>query len=237
MAQVRPRIIAPVAADADWRISFGFLELLDEGLRSRVVEGARRINQPAGLVREYPSGAITADVIESGLVRAYQISEDGRQATIAYLHARQYLGTLPALAPRPVVYVQHVTNASLLRLDPDNLQNLFETDIGFARALAIHTANVLSRVVHVVTVRTLGTTRERIAFDLLERASDEQLRSGTFEFALTQEELADSIGSVREVVSGHLGYLRREGIVSTSRGRIRVNDPERLAAILHGLVT
>lgn len=226
-----------MAANVDWRVSSGFLELLDAGLRTRVVEGARRINQPAGLVREYPGGALTADLIESGLVRAYQMSDDGRQATIAYLYARQYLGTLPALAPRPVVYLQHVTNVALLRLDANNLRNLFETDIGFARALAIHTANVLSRVVYVVTVRTLGAIRERIAFDLLERASDEQLRSGAFEFALTQEALADSIGSVREVVTGHLGHLRRAGIVSTTRGRIRVDDPERLAAILHGLVT
>jgi CRP/FNR family transcriptional regulator len=225
-----------VVANIDWRVSFGFLDLLDEGLRNRLVDGARRINQPAGLVREYPGGALEADLIERGLVRAYQISEDGRQATIAYLHARQYLGTLPALAPRPVVYIQHVTNATLLRLDADNLTNLFETDIGFARALAIHTANILSRVVYVVTVRTLGAVRERIAFDLLERASDEQLRSGAFEFVLTQEQLADSIGSVREVITGHLGELRRAGIVSTSRGRIRVNDPERLAATLHGLV-
>ena len=145
------------------------------------------------IVREYPTDAVTADLIEVGLVRIYQVSEDGRQATIGYLHAGEYLGA--------------------------------------------HTASMLARVVRVVTVRTLGTIRERLAFDLLERASLEQLRSGRFEFAVTQEELADAIGSVREVVNGQLADLRKTGVVATSRGRIRVDDVERLAAIMRRIVT
>jgi CRP/FNR family cyclic AMP-dependent transcriptional regulator len=230
-------IIAPVATDLDWRVSVGFLDLLDEEQRRRLLEGARAINRRAGVVLEYPSGALTGDVIESGLVRAYQISEDGRQSTIGYLYAGEYLGALPALAPRPIVFAQHMTDARLLRLDADNLQLLFASDVAFARALAIHTASILSRVVRVVTVRTLGTIRERLAFDLLERASVEQLRSGQFEFHVAQEELAEAIGSAREVVNGHLAELRKAGIVSTSRRRIRINDPARLAGIFRPLVT
>ena len=226
-----------MANTLDWRVSVDFLDLLNEVQRRRLLEGARRINQQAGIVRDYPTDAVTADLIEVGLVRIYQVSEDGRQATIGYLHAGEYLGALPALAPRPIVFAQHLTNAALLRLDPNNVQRLFEGDVAFARALAIHTASMLARVVRVVTVRTLGTIRERLAFDLLERASLEQLRSGRFEFAVTQEELADAIGSVREVVNGQLADLRKTGVVATSRGRIRVDDVERLAAIMRRIVT
>jgi CRP/FNR family transcriptional regulator, cyclic AMP receptor protein len=226
-----------VGGNLDWRVSVDFLELLDENLRERVTRGARRVTQQAGVVDEYPTGLVAADIIETGLVRGYQVSEDGRQATIAYLYSREYLGALPAVVPRPVVYVQYVTKATLLRLDAANLGRLFEADVGFARALAIHTASVLAGVVRVVTVRTLGTVRQRLAFDLLQRITDEQLRTGELEFELTQEELAEAIGSVREVVGGHIGDLRRAGIVSTARGRVRIDDPERLAAILRGLVT
>jgi CRP/FNR family transcriptional regulator, anaerobic regulatory protein len=226
-----------VAGTLDWRSSVDFLDLLDEDQRTRLVRGARRITQQSGVVLEYPTGVLTADIIEAGLVRAYQVSEDGRQATIGYLYSREYLGALPALVPRPVVYVQHITKATLLRLDADNLRKLFDTDIGFARALAIHTASILAVVVRVLTIRTLGTVRQRIAFDLLQRLSDEQLRSGELELVLTQEELAQGIGSAREVVSRHIGDLQRAGTVSTGRGRIRLDDPEQLAAILRGLVT
>jgi CRP/FNR family transcriptional regulator, cyclic AMP receptor protein len=226
-----------VVSNLDWRVSVDFLELLDEDLRSRVVRGARRVTQQPGVVLQYPTGMLTADIIETGLVRGYQVAEDGRQATIAYLYSGEYLGALPSLAPRPIVYVQHLTKATVLRLDADNLRNLFETDVGFARALAIHIASVLAVVVRVVTVRTLGSIRQRIAFDLLQRLSDEQVESGDWEFALTQEELAEAIGSAREVVSGRIGELRRAGIVSTGRRRIRIDHPERLAAIVCGLVS
>jgi hypothetical protein len=39
------------------------------------------------------------------------------------------------------------------------------------------------------------------------------------------------------VVNGHLAELRKAGIVSTSRRRIRINDPARLADIFRPLVT
>jgi len=45
---------------------------------------------------------------------------------------------------------------------------------------------------------TASTVGERLAYDLLERASDERLRGGSSSFQITQEELAESIGSVRE---------------------------------------
>jgi hypothetical protein len=38
------------------------------------------------------------------------------------------------------------------------------------------------------------------------------------------------VGSVREVVVRVLGDLRREGIVATGTGGIRILDPDRLAA-------
>ena len=218
-------------------MSVDFLDLLDDDQRARVLRGSRRITQPAGVVLQYPTGVLTADIIESGLVRAFQVAEDGRQATIGYLYSHEYLGTLPAVTPRPFVYVQHITRATLIRLDADNIRHLFEADIGFARALAIHAASILSIVARVVTVRTLGTIRQRIAFDLLQRLTDDQLRSGNLEFAVTQQELADAIGSAREVVSGHIGDLRRAGILSTGRRRVRIEDPERLAATLRGLLT
>lgn len=226
-----------MAPTLDWRPSVDFLDLLDEEQRGRLLKGARRIHHQAGVVGEYPTGAIAADLIEVGLVRAYQIAEDGRQATIGYLYAGEYLGALPALAPRPIVFVQHLTRATLLRLDAHNVQHLFETDVAFGRALAIHTATMLARIVRVVTVRTLGTIKEQLVFDLLERASAEQLRSGRLEFDVTQEELAEAIGSAREVVNAQLADLRKTGVVVTSRRRIRVEDVESLASMLRPLVT
>ncbi len=48
--------------------------------------------------------------------------------------------------------------------------------------------------------------------------------------------LANSIGSVREVVSRILSEPRASGIVTTTPGRMAVSDVESLAEIVHSLV-
>lgn len=218
----------------DWRVSVDFMKLLSEDTRARVLESSRRVAHPAGRFSKFPRQAATG-VIESGLIRAYQVAEDGREATVGYLYPREYLGSLRALVPPTLVYIQYVTDSVVLQLPQSHFMSLIETNLDFAHAFAVHTSTLLARMVRVVTVRTLGTVRQRLAFDLLDRATEEQLRSGVLEFEVTQQQLAQGIGSAREVVSVELGELRREGIVSTRPKHVRVDDPGRLADILRFL--
>ena len=52
----------------------------------------------------------------------------------------------------------------------------------------------------------------------------------------THADLADSIGSSREVVSRALRRLRTLEIVETAPGLVRVTDPERLVAVVRAFV-
>jgi DNA-binding IscR family transcriptional regulator len=82
----------------------------------------------------------------------------------------------------------------------------------------------------------LGNIRERVAFDLLERAFQSQVAVGRLEALVTHADLAASIGSSREVVSRTLSNLRTERIIETAPGLIRVLDPIRLEAIVRAFV-
>ena len=79
---------------------------------------------------------------------------------------------------------------------------------------------------------SLGNISERLAFDLLERASRSRLYLGRLDARATHQDLADSIGSSREVVGRALKELRAAGIVETTPGLTRVLDPIRLANIV-----
>ena len=46
----------------------------------------------------------------------------------------------------------------------------------------------------------------------------------------TQQELANAVGSVREVVANVLQALKREGLLETRRGAIVIVEPQRLLA-------
>ena len=57
---------------------------------------------------------------------------------------------------------------------------------------------------------------------------DEMIKTGQETIRLTQEQIARYVGSAREVVSRMLKYFASEGIVSNSRGGIRILDKKKL---------
>lgn len=211
------------------------LGLLSDDARSRILVGARSFTLPAGSLT-FSVGDTIADVVESGLVRIFVSSADGRQASFAYVHARSFYGAPTILGVGMSTSAQTLTETRLLRLDARQVVALFEVDVEVAKALARVMASRVGQAARLVTVRSLGTVRERLAYDLLERASDQLLRGDASSLQVTHEDLAESIGSAREVVSRVLGDLRRSGVISTAPGVVSVLNVERLAAIVEGLI-
>ena len=220
-----------------------FLQSLGETNRRRVIETARRQVLPAGAITEYPRPVFVGDLVQEGMIRVFQGTADGREATVRYAHRTHLVGLLPADAFRhdgpvraPFVYLQALEKTTLLHLDARLVRELYETDLEVAQAIAANAASVLVHVVRVVTVRTLGSVREKLAFDLLERACREQLRTGRLDIPVTHDSLANGIGATRETVSRILAELRSDGIISTSQGHILVAHPRKLSDMMHGLV-
>ena len=81
-----------------------------------------------------------------------------------------------------------------------------------------------------LAANTLGSMHERVAWHLLDLAV-ESPTDGRFVASVTQQHLADNIGTAREVVARVLRELREAGIVTTAKGQLEITDPVRLAAI------
>jgi CRP-like cAMP-binding protein len=212
------------------------LRLLSEEARGRVLIGARTFAVAAGTVTYYQPQQIVADIVESGLVRIFVSSADGRQASFAYVHGGAFYGAPTVLGVSMPTSAQALTDTRLTRLDAGHLFTLFEEDLEVAKALAHVMASRIAQSARLVAVRSLGTVRERLAYDLLERASEQQLQSGTSTVHVTHEQLAESIGSAREVISRTLAGFRRDGVVRAGPGLVEVLDLEGLATIVEGLV-
>ena len=217
---------APAASDC-----VDFLSLLEEGKRREVLAGSRRVTSPAGSTAYLPDAPDYAAIINSGLVRVFIGDEGGRQATAFYRHRGELLTV--GLVRRPAInlYVQAVTDADLTTLDVSLLRLIVARDIEVSRALLINFSTLLAHSTRIIAVRSLGDITVRLAFDLLDRACSHQLVSGRLVVRASQQQLADSIGSVREVVSRSLGKLRDDKIVATAPNVVRVLDVERLEEI------
>ncbi len=176
-------------------------------------------------------------LIVQGLAKLYLVSPSGRQVTIRYTRVGALIGS-PSLfdPPAPGAAVRTLTATRVVALDGATVVHLAETDVRVAHALNVEMAQRVHAYFDELAGTTFGTLRERVARHLLDVASEQQ-RGPKLVAYLTQQELADAVGSAREVVGRTLGKMRQEGLVRTRTGEIELLDPARLAFEVPGRVT
>jgi CRP/FNR family transcriptional regulator, cyclic AMP receptor protein len=171
-----------------------------------------------------------AGVLLSGTARAFLGSGDGRQLTIRYARQGSFLGNVfPLAGERAPLGIAAVTDCEVLEFDVEVLREIVDRDVEVAILLVRALGQRLEDLYATVAAMAFGTMRERLAGHLLDLAQVDPA-SGCLVARVTQQQLADSVGTVREVVARELRALREEGTVSTSSGRIDIEDPRRLAA-------
>ena len=139
------------------------------------------------------------------------------------------LGVLSLYAEAYVmpVTIQVLSAADLLSIRPTVLRGLADRDVRVARALLHELSERVMAFVAEIGGSTFATVRQRVARHLLDRAAMNH-PDGELVAALTQQELADAVGTVREVVVRTLRDLRRDHVIETGRHGIRIAAPERL---------
>ena len=213
-----------------------FLSLLSAANRRRVLERSTRAVYSAGTIAFRPGDPLRAYLVERGLLRIFMSIPDGRQATVAFIHASELAGGVTIMTRPPSVFAQVVVESILTTLEVETVRRVVARENQVSRAVATHLATQVRDAFRLIAVRSLGSIRERLAYDLLERACQCQLQSGQLEAEATQADLAASIGSSREVVSRAIKGFRATGIIKTRPGVVRVIDAVRLAQTVRAFV-
>ena len=126
--------------------------------------------------------------------------------------------------------VQTLDPSSAFRISARTLTAAARRDPRVSWAIAEELNRRLYAVLEQTAVNAFGSVRQRVAAHLLDLASDQQRPRGRLVAHVSQQELADAAGSVREVVARALRDLRVAGIVATAADCIVILDPARLYA-------
>ena len=86
----------------------------------------------------------------------------------------------------------------------------------------------LDETLQQMAINAFGSVKQRVASQLLELATTKNRSDAQLSAHLSQQELADAVGSVREVVARTLRDLRAAGIVATSTDEVVILDAARL---------
>jgi CRP/FNR family transcriptional regulator len=171
------------------------------------------------------------ELVVQGLVRVHVSAPDGRTLTVRYCRPGALMGIMSLYADPFVMpaTTQAVTDADLLRMTPAAVRGLADRDTRVARALLLELSERASAVAREIGGSAFSTVRQRMARHLLDQAVQHQ-RGAELVAAITQQDLADAVGTVREVVVRTLRELRHEGLVQTGRAGITITAAERLLA-------
>lgn len=206
----------------------GFLGRLPRGAAERLLDEAIRINLPGGAVVYRDEDSPRLIVVAKGLLRVYLTSSDGRQVTVRYARSGDVAGLMLVIGGPAPMSIQAMTSSLVVALRIETMRALVATDQGVARACAVELTRQLHELLADLSDQAFMSIRQRLARQLLLLATPGPGKCLVVRG--TQQDLADAIGSVREVVTRNLHQLRLEGLIDTMRDEIVLLDPERIAA-------
>jgi CRP/FNR family transcriptional regulator len=205
----------------------GFLSTLPRDAARRLLVDTIRISVPAGALISRDDESPRVIVVISGLLRVFLHSPEGRQVTVRYARSGDVAGLPFALGWPAATSVQAVTSTSVAAVRADTLRSLLASDAGVGRACAEEMARQLGRALDDLSEQAFLPVRRRLIRHLLDLAT---VGAGSqLVVSANQQELADAVGSVREVVTRTLRALRDEGSIRTARDRVILVDPVRLS--------
>jgi CRP/FNR family cyclic AMP-dependent transcriptional regulator len=212
----------------------------DSGVRSRVPVEVWRALASEGMQRSFQTGhrliieGVTDTrvfVLTEGRVKVTSNEEDGTEVLLAIRGAGDIVGERAAID-------QGLRSATVTALRPCTTRVLSARefmhfvdahDLGMTMLRLAVSRQRESQQIR-VELSTLSVSRRlvRVLLRLVQAVDGGAVGPVAVDLGMPQEELARAIGASRGQVAAHLSRLRAAGIVSTSRRRIVVLDPDRL---------
>ncbi len=173
------------------------------------------------LLHSGSSDCIGLLLVTSGQVRVYTVSSEGRELTLYRLLERDMcLFSASCIMPSIQfdVMVSAEQDSTAFVIPAQIYQTLMERSAAVANytneLMASHFSDVMWLMDQILN-KKLDT---RLAAFLLE----ESALSGSNVVTITHEQIANHLGSVREMISRMLDYFQKEGLVRLGRGNIRL---------------
>ena len=179
---------------------------------------------PAGtLLHDGSEGCLGMLLVRSGQLRAYILSEEGREITICrFFEMDICLFSAACVMPNMQfnVFIEAEKDSSLWVIPACLYQNLMDESLPVSNYSHNLITGHLSEVMWLMEQIMWKSFDKRLAGFLLEESNLE----GTPLLKITHEKIANHMGTAREVVTRMLRYFQSEGMVKLTRGAVELTD-------------
>lgn len=191
-------------------------------------------------LRQVPKGTVLHNgsidctgifLLVSGQLRAYILSDEGREITIYRLFSRDMCLLSASCIMKSIqfdIIIETEKDSELWIIPPEVYKALMDTSAPIANYTNEVMATRFSDVMWLIEQILWKSFDKRLAQFLL----DECVLENSLQLKITHEAIGNHLGNPREVVTRMLKYFQNEGIVQLGRGSIEILDEEKLESII-----
>lgn len=204
--------------------TFSFWDHMDESEKKELLDATYKTTYLAG--ESIHSGNVNCTgviIVTSGELRSYMLSEDGREITLYRLVSGEVCILSAACVLDTItfeVFIDADVDTDVYIINSGVFNRLVKKNIYIEAYCYKEATRRFSDVMWTMEQILFMNVDRRLAICLLD-LSDE---SGEKRINKTQEQIAQTIGSAREVVSRMLKYFSKEHLVKLYRGGVEILD-------------
>lgn len=191
---------------------------------------ARRTAKKGTVIHNGSNDCIGLLLIRSGQLRAYMLSDEGREITMYRLFDRDIcLFSASCMMPSVQfeIFIQAEKDTEVWIIPPNVYRQIMDESAPLANYTNELMATRFSEVMWLIEQVMWKSLDKRVAAFLLEESALE----GTPRLEITHEAIANHLGTHREVITRMLRYFQSERLVLLSRGVVTLTDEAGLAKL------
>ena len=169
-------------------------------------------------------------MVKAGQLRSYILSEEGREITVYRLFERDMCLFSASCMIRSIqfeVIIEAEKDTEYWMIPVHIYRRIMAESAAVANYTNELMASRFSDVMWLMEQIMWKSLDKRLAAFLLEESDIE----GTNSLKITHENIANHLGSHREVITRMLKYFQNEGMVTLSRGTVTITDADKIAAL------
>ena len=207
---------------------FPIWDKMTAGQQEALVSGARRqVLKKGTVVHRDTEDCAGLLLLEEGQLRAYMLSEEGREITVYRLLEGDiclFSASCMIRSLQSDIVIEAERDSRMWVISPGVYRKLMDESALIANYTNEIMASRLTDVMWLMEQVMWKSLDRRLASFLLEEADLE----GSCSLKITHEMIGNHLGTAREVVTRMLRYFQSEGMVRLSRGAVEITDRKKL---------
>jgi CRP-like cAMP-binding protein len=172
--------------------------------------------------------------LESGRVKMYHVTPDGKQTLLAFIEPGELFGEMAAVFDlgNREEYAETMAPSDVILIPGDEMQQLMEEhaelSLGITKLISLRRRRIERRLKSLL----YRTAKDRLVHLLLELAEDYGRRTNEgvlLNVKLSHQDLSSVIGSTRETVTNVISELEQEGRILVRRRQFILRNMSQLA--------